>query len=163
MDVPSGIYLLKLKSTKKTQEQSVRPQRRIQNLFEHQTKTLSKKHEAVCYYHVMYAFQSESTFHSCLNVKGTPRTKQGNIWSLNDELVWPNGWVNQLRKWLNVPLRTKWLWVQISLLTLKDEIFSENTICFQLLTIVLIVYTNLYKCVLRTQLNSYDKGFCENS
>ena len=109
MNVPSGIYLLKLKSTKKTQEQSVRPQRRIQSPVEHQTKILSNKHEAVCYYHVMYAFQSESTFHSCLNVKGTPRTKQGNIWSLNDELVWPNGWVNQLRKWLNVPLQTKWL------------------------------------------------------
>ena len=46
----------------------------------------------VCFYHVTYAFQSESTLYSCLNVKA---------------------------KWLSVHLQTKWLWVRVQLQSLK--------------------------------------------
>ena len=31
---------------------------------------------SVCYFHVTYEFQGESALHSCLNVKGTPYSKQ---------------------------------------------------------------------------------------
>ena len=38
----------------------------------------------VCYYHVTYAFQSESTLHSYLNVKELLAQNRRNIWSLSD-------------------------------------------------------------------------------
>ena len=38
----------------------------------------------VCYYHVTYAFQSESTLHSYLNVKELLAQNRLNIWSLSD-------------------------------------------------------------------------------
>ena len=47
----------------------------------------------------MYAFQSESTLYSCLNIKEI----------LEASLV----------KWLSFCLQTKWVWVQISLLSGK--------------------------------------------
>ena len=34
-----------------------------------ETKQKESKTLTVCYYHVTYAFQSESTLYSCLNVK----------------------------------------------------------------------------------------------
>ena len=61
----------------------------------------------VCYYHVTYAFQSESTLHSWLNVKEFLAQNKRNIWSLSDS--------NRIRthnylvhKWLSIRLRTKW-------------------------------------------------------
>ena len=38
----------------------------------------------VCYYHVTYAFQSESTLYSCLNVKELLARNRRDIWSLSD-------------------------------------------------------------------------------
>ena len=38
----------------------------------------------VCYYHVMYAFQSESTLYSCLNVKQLLARNRRDIWILSD-------------------------------------------------------------------------------
>ena len=38
----------------------------------------------VCYYHVTYAFQSESTLHSYLNVKELLAPNRRNIWNLSD-------------------------------------------------------------------------------
>ena len=38
----------------------------------------------VCSYHVMYAFQNESTFYSCLNVKELLARNRHDIWSLSD-------------------------------------------------------------------------------
>ena len=38
----------------------------------------------VCSYHVAYAFQSESTLYSCLNVKELVAQNWHNIWSLSD-------------------------------------------------------------------------------
>ena len=37
-----------------------------------------------CSYHVAYAFQSESTFYSCLNVKELLAQNRSDIWSLSD-------------------------------------------------------------------------------
>ena len=38
----------------------------------------------VCYYHVKYLFQSESTLYSCLNVKELLAQNRCDIWSLGD-------------------------------------------------------------------------------
>ena len=38
----------------------------------------------VCYYHVTYAFQSESTLYSCLNVKELLARNRRGIWTLSD-------------------------------------------------------------------------------
>ena len=43
----------------------------------------------VCFYHVTYAFQSESTLYSCLNVKELLAQNRRNIWSLSD--IWNPG------------------------------------------------------------------------
>ena len=69
-------------------------------------------HFTVCSYHATYAFQSESTLYSYLNVKELLARNQRDIWSLSDcngtrmhrtgkysqhssiiWLVWVNGWV----------------------------------------------------------------------
>ena len=55
------------------------------------------------FYHVTYAFQSESTLYSCLNVK--------------DVLA-----RNSLAKWLSVRLRTKWLWICVQVQSLNLQI-----------------------------------------
>ena len=57
----------------------------------------------VCSYHVTYAFQSESTVYSCLNVKELLSQNRREIWSLLD------------CDWLSVCLRTKRLWVRVQL------------------------------------------------
>ena len=44
----------------------------------------SKLISTVCYYHVKYAFQSESTLYSCLNVKKLFALNRRNISSLSD-------------------------------------------------------------------------------
>ena len=79
-----------------------------------------KKALSVCYYHVTYAFQSESAFYSCLNVKEPLAQNRHDILSLSD-----SNWIrtrnhlvckrtlNHLAKlaglatWLSVRLRTK--------------------------------------------------------
>ena len=81
------------------------------------------------YYHVTYAFQSESTLYSCLNVKELLARNRGDIWRLSDSngirthshLVCKRT-LTSLGKLLRIPLRTKWLWVRIPLLSLKIQI-----------------------------------------
>ena len=65
----------------------------------------------VCSYHVTYAFQSESTLYSCLNVKELLAWSRRVIWSLSD-------W-----NWLSVRLRTKWFWVRVQFESLIVFIF----------------------------------------
>ena len=69
---------------------------------------------AVCSCHVTYAFQSDSTHYSCLNVKELLASRRREFWSLSDcnwsrtqnhllrkrtlnhfakLAIWPNGWV----------------------------------------------------------------------
>ena len=71
--------------------------------------------------HVTYAFQSESTLYSCLNVKELFARSRRKIWRLSD-----CNWTRlqlQLQldsKWLSARLRTKWFWVQIQLQSLNS-------------------------------------------
>ena len=85
----------------------------------------------VCSYHVIYSFQSESSFYSCLNVKELLTRSKQEIWSLSD---WNGTWTHNylvrkqtlnhlaklanLAKWLSVRLWTKWLWVWVPLQSL---------------------------------------------
>ena len=63
--------------------------------------------------------------HNCLNVKELLARSRRHIWSLSDcnvirtynHLV-PKQTLNNLAKWLSARLWTKWLWVQIKLLSL---------------------------------------------
>ena len=86
------------------------------------------KNRTVCFCHVTYGFQSESTLYSCLNVKELLAQNRRKIWSLSDcnwtqtlnHLVCKrtlNHLAKQtsLVKWLSVCLRTKclWVWVQV--------------------------------------------------
>ena len=74
----------------------------------------------ICSYHVTYAFQSESTLYSCLNVKELLAQSRRKIWSLSD-CNWTRTQKHLVRKrtlnhlaklvllgkWLSVRLRTK--------------------------------------------------------
>ena len=86
----------------------------------------------VCSCHVTYAFQSEPTLYSCLNVKELLVWSRREIWSLSDcnwtrtqnKLVckWTLNHFAKLAslpKWLSVGLRIKWFWVRVQLQPLK--------------------------------------------
>ena len=82
----------------------------------------------VCSCHVTYAFQSESTLYSCLNVKELLARSRREIWR------WSNlNLKASLAKWLSVRLRTKWFWVRVQL---QKYVISRNV--FKLLIKVLI-------------------------
>ena len=92
----------------------------------------------VCYYHVTYEFQSESKLYICLNVKELLAWNRRDIWSWSD-CNWTrthNHLVRKrtlnhltklisLAKRLSVRLRTKWLWVQVPLQSLKKFLFWD--------------------------------------
>ena len=78
----------------------------------------------VCYYHVTYAFQSEYTLCSSLNVKEHLPRNRRHIWSLSryrtdkySQRNWTLNHLASLSKWLSFHLRTKWLWAWITLLS----------------------------------------------
>ena len=91
----------------------------------------------VCSCHVTYAFQSESTLYSCLNVKELLARSRYDIWSLSD-CNWTrtqNHLVRErtlnhlasLAKWLKVRLQTNWFWVRVQLQSLILKlIFVQN-------------------------------------
>ena len=104
-------------------------------------------HLTVCY-HVTFAFQSESSLYSWRNVKKLLAWSRHDIWGLSDSnrigihSKMPMWYDNNIQsnvpyrqiltmrlndlsswaKWLCVCLGTKWLWVQILLLSLKLQI-----------------------------------------
>ena len=80
-------------------------------------------HLNVCSYHVIYAFQSESTLYNCLNVKSLFAQNRSLIviWSLSD-CNSTQTWNYFLTKWLSVRLQNKRLWVQVQLQSLKLQI-----------------------------------------
>ena len=91
-----------------------------------------------CSYQVMYVFQSESTFYSCLNVKELLARNRCEIWSLHDcNRAWTHnhlvrkGTLSQLAKlaslakWLSVLLWPKWLWVRVPLQSLNTDAVSK--------------------------------------
>ena len=72
-------------------------------------------HLTVCCCHVTYAFQSESTRYSCLNVKELLTRSRCEIWGLSDcnlthnsTLTTENSRLASLAKWLSVRSWTKW-------------------------------------------------------
>ena len=74
----------------------------------------------VCSYHVTYAFQSESTLYSCLNVKEVLAQSRREIWSLSDcNWAWTH---NRLvhKRTLNHLAKTKWLWARLQFQSLND-------------------------------------------
>ena len=76
----------------------------------------------VCSCHVTFAFQSESTLYSCLNVKELLAQSRCEIWTLSDcnwtgthnHLVHKQSTAS-LAKWLSVHLWNKWVWVLVQL------------------------------------------------
>ena len=98
---------------------------------------LNDKLMTVCSFHVMYAFQSESTIYSCLNVKELLAPSRREIWRLSD-CNWTRTQNHLVRKqtlnhlaklacvWLSVCLQTKWFWVRVRLQSLIDEVLSIN-------------------------------------
>ena len=94
-----------------------------------QLSPLAESSLLVCSCYVTYAFQSESTLYVCLNVKELLARNRRIIWSLSG-CNWTqtrNHLVRKqtlnhlaiLSKWFSVRLRTKWLWVQVPLGSLK--------------------------------------------
>ena len=64
----------------------------------------------LCSYHVMYAFQSESTLYSCLNVKELLAQSRCKIWSLSD-CNWTRTHNHLVHKWTlsHLAKLAKWL------------------------------------------------------
>ena len=82
----------------------------------------NEKSLTLCSYHVTYAFQSESTIYSFLNVEELLAQNGGDIWNLSDcNGTWTHNHLvrkrtlNDLAKWLSIRLRDKWLWVRVPL------------------------------------------------
>ena len=112
-------------------------------VMETEIKHYQLKNMAVCYYHVLYTFQSESTLNSCMNVKELLAQNRHDIGSLsnsngirtNNHLVQKRT-LNHLAKTdldcLGVCLQTKWLWVRIPLLSI---FFFYNNVVHKIQTI----------------------------
>ena len=98
-----------------------------------------RTHEGLtlCSCHVTYAFQSESTLYSCLNVKEFLARNRREIWSLSDcnwtrthnPLVLKRtlNHLVKLAKWLSVRLWTKGLWVESSCSHLNLQCILTDT------------------------------------
>ena len=69
----------------------------------------------VCYYHVTYEFQSESTLYSLPECQGTPCSKQAPYLKFKRQ----QRDLASLTRRLSVRLRYMWLWVRIPLLSEK--------------------------------------------
>ena len=71
----------------------------------------------VCYYHVMYGLQSESTLFSLPECQGTPWSSKRHILSLSDSNGIRTNKHLVRERTLNHLIRTKWLLVRIPLLS----------------------------------------------
>ena len=105
----------------------------------------------VCSCHVMYAFQSESTLYSCLNVKELLARSRRKIWRLSDckwtrtqNCLVRKRTLNHLAKRLSVRLQTKWFWVRIQLQSLK--LYTTCYICNRLILLILYTFHYLDSC-----------------
>ena len=111
----------------------------------------------VCYYHVMYAFQSKSTLYSSLNMKELVAWYRRDIWSLSESieirthkhLVYK--WLlnhlanlDSLGKWLSVRLRTKCLWFHFPLLSFILLVILK-TYQFYSLTALKAIFQEVYR------------------
>ena len=85
----------------------------------------------VCSCHVTYAFQSESTLYSCLNIKELLARYRCENWSLSDcnwnrtqNHLTRKRTHNHLAKWLSVRLPAKWFWAPVQLVMFSIRIYS---------------------------------------
>ena len=85
----------------------------IETIHHHQTSSL-------CYYHVTYAFQSESTLYICLHVKDLLARSRRKIWSLSD-----CNWTQAHNHLVHKRTWTMWLWVQVQL----QSVTKSNNNC----------------------------------
>ena len=97
----------------------------------------------LCQNRVTHDFQSESKLYSCLNVTELLAQSRHHIWSLSDcNLIRTHNnlvrkrklnhlaKLSSLAKWLSVCLRTKWLWVWITLLSFRELNFFHFLLCY---------------------------------
>ena len=94
----------------------------------------------VCSNHITYAFQSEATLYSCLNVKELLARSRRDIWSFSDcnwtATVYKRilnhlaelAKLASLAKWSSVRLWTKWLWIRVQLqsMFILNVLFDER-------------------------------------
>ena len=88
-----------------------------------------QEHLTACSSHVTYAFQSESTLYSCLNVKELLARSRHEIWSLSDcNWTQTQNPCQSLATWLSVHLRTNCFrdWVQLQ----SQEHFYKSGLCW---------------------------------
>ena len=70
----------------------------------------------VCSYHVTYAFQSESTLYSCLNVKELLARSRREIWTLSDcKWTWTHNHLVHKRTLNHLAKLAKWLSCVVSI------------------------------------------------
>ena len=103
----------------------------VKKRTKHQMTNLDFWLYVVCYYHVTYEFQDDSTLYSLSKCQGMPCSRQVLYlkfkWQQQDSNPQT---LNHLAKQaslaicLSVPLRTKWLWVRIPLLSLDFLFFK---------------------------------------
>ena len=85
----------------------------------------------LCQNRVTHDFQSESKLYSCLNVTELLAQSRHHIWSLSDcNLIRTHNKLSSLAKWLSVCLRTKWLWLWITLLSFRELNFFHFLLCY---------------------------------
>ena len=100
-------------------------------------------HLIVCFYHVTYEFESESTLYSCLNVKKLLAGSRRHIWRLSD--CNGNGTHNQLLRKRNSTIWTNWphdwavFWVLIYT--------AHLIVCFYHVTYEFESESTLYSCL----------------
>ena len=94
----------------------------------------------VCYYHVTYASQSESTLYSCLNVKESLAPNRHDTWSLSDsKSTQTHNHLVHKQTFKHVPKLVKWFSCVVStcayvafdwmLLWCHVQFQSESTLC----------------------------------
>ena len=115
----------------------------------------------VCSCHVTYAFESESTLYSCLNVKELLARSRREIWRWSDcnwtrtqnHLVLKRT-LNSLAKWLSVRLRTKWFWVRVQLQSLHNINLIKATYFrkFNSFRFLIKLWLHLIRCSRRRKL-----------
>ena len=103
---------------------------------------ISKSFQIVCFYHVAYEFESESTLCSCLNVKELLARSRRHIWRLSDcnGTRTHNHLVRKRSKWLSVRLRTKWVWVRVPLQSAFRLFVADCFLSWQFIVSVLLLY-----------------------
>ena len=123
------IYL-KLVNLKLCKQECEFRRKNIKDIYQ---STRKLKLLTVCSCHVTYAFQSDSTFYSCLSFKELLAQSRREIWSLS-ECNWTrtqNHFVckqtlNHFTQLNKFRFRTKWFWVRVQLQSTKAIVYASS-------------------------------------